>query len=221
MKWGFTIQNKLKIAVLLLVVFAALLVRNMVEKRHAAELGTSFNSVYKDRLLVEGYIYELSNCLHAKKELISRPSAHDRSASLATEMARYDAKIAELLTAFEQTKLTEQEAVVLTSLKKRLHTLDRTGQSWLNRLAYDYPTDDLQAQMAVLIGKASNDLHQLSTIQLAVGRDMNDQSQKILSKSSVLSQFAVVMLIVLGLVVQVLIFSHEDRIRKVPNIRLN
>ncbi|MES2555787.1 MAG: hypothetical protein V4604_06540 [Bacteroidota bacterium] len=57
MKWGFTLRNKLKMSLLLLVVFSGLLIRNIVDKQNVSELGNSFNSVYKDRLLVEGYIY--------------------------------------------------------------------------------------------------------------------------------------------------------------------
>jgi hypothetical protein len=222
MKWGFTLQNKLKMALLLLVVFAGLLIGNLVEKRHVAELGTSFDSVYKDRLLVEGYIYELSNCLHAKKETISRAYSHDRVQAVTEEMNRQDAAIGELMSAYERTKLTDREAAVLSSLKYRLRALDRFGQSYLQRLKYGNSANDLETKMSAVIHRASADLKELSSIQLAVGRDMNDHSQKILSESSVLSQFAIVLLIVIGLVVQVLLFRPQEVvIKKLPDIRLN
>jgi hypothetical protein len=222
MKWGFALQNKLKMALLLLVVFAALLIGNLVEKRHVAELGTSFDSVYKDRLLVEGYIYELSNCLHAKKETISRVYSPGQMKTVTKELRRQDAEIDELVLAYEQTKLTEKEAAVLGSLKYRLHALDRYGQSYLERVKNGYPVTDLETNMSAAIRLASSDLGELSSIQLAVGRDMNDHSQKILSESSVLSQFAIVLLIVIGLIVQLLLFRPQEVvIKKLPDIRLN
>jgi hypothetical protein len=219
MKWGFTLRNKLKMALLLFVVFAGLLAWNVVDKWQAAELGVSFNSVYKDRLLVEGYIYELSNCLHAKKELIDRAVSSDETASPVKELEEQDRKIANLLTAYERTKLTPEEAGVFAALKRRLRQLDRLERSWLQ---YGYAANDLKTEMNTVIRNASGDLHQLSSIQIAVGRDMNDQSQKILSESSVFSQLAIVLLIVVGLVIQILIFHpNDDEITKVPHVRLN
>jgi hypothetical protein len=222
MNWSFTLQNKLKMALLLLVVFAGLLIRNFVERRHVNELGTSFNSVYKDRLIVESYIYELSDCLHAKKELIGRSYSPDRAMSAEKEARRLDAKIDELMVAYEQTKLTEKEAAVLGSLKYRLQVLDRLERSYVEKIRNGSSADALETGMISVIRSASADLHELSSIQLAVGRDMNDHSQKILSESSMLSQFAIALLIVIGLIIQMLIFqSPEERIKKLPDIRLN
>lgn len=67
MKWAYSIQQKLKAALLLAVVCAVVLITNLLGRYHMGELGDSFSSVIKDRLVVESYIYMISDHLHQKK----------------------------------------------------------------------------------------------------------------------------------------------------------
>jgi hypothetical protein len=218
----FTLRNKLKMALLLFVVFAGLLIRNFVVKYHISELGTSFNSVYKDRLVVEGYIYELSNCLHAKTLMLDKTYSAGQSPAVSERIRRQNKELSRLIAAYEQTRLTQQEAQVLVVLKQRLQTLGNLEQYYLNHLKYGYSVNEVKTELSAVITSASGNLQELSAIQLAVGKDMNDNSQKILSESAVFSQFGIVMLIVIGLIIQMLIFrSNEGNRTSVPDVHLN
>jgi len=222
MKWAFTIRNKFKIAGILLVVFMTLLIKNFVEKRHVSELGTSFSSVYKDRLLVEGYIYQLSNHLHVKKIVTDNCYNSVEPEKVSKSIAQQNHEIDGLMIAYAKTKLTKEEAVHLQELRTNLHSLNSLENSFVNRIRYGYPAEDLKSEMETVHEKASVNLHRLSEIQLAVGKQLNDESDAIMSESSIFSQFGLTLLIVLGLLIQILIFSSKDTVVKtVRNVRLN
>lgn len=223
MKWGFTFRNKLKLAIVLLVVLAAMFLKSVVEERHVSTLGKSFESFYKDRLLVEGYIYRMSNHLHVKKMITdncTQPSSYEQ---LTTSLQQQNDEIGKLMIAYEKTQLTDKEAVTLRKLKADLHTLQTIEHSYLNRVRYNYEVGDLKAQMAGHFTNASENLQRLSEIQLAVGKDMQANSEKILSESSLFSQFGLTILIVIGLIIQVLVFSSKDSIasKSQPNAWMN
>jgi len=222
MKWAFTIRNKFKMAIVLLIVFLGLLIKNFVEKRHVSELGTSFSSVYKDRLLVEGYIYQLSNHLHVKKMVTDNCYASVDPREVEQSIGHQNTEIGKLVTAYEKTELTPKEEFHLNRLKEELLALNQLERSYMNRLAYDYDVTALKEEMAVYFARTTNSLHELSEIQLAVGKKMNEHSREILSESSTFSQFGLMVLVVLGLLIQVLIFSSKDTVvRTVRNVRLN
>jgi hypothetical protein len=70
MKWAYSIEQKIKAAMGLTVIFVFLFIKNVSDKHHFNELGDSFSAVYEDRLMAESYIYELSNHLSRKKLLV-------------------------------------------------------------------------------------------------------------------------------------------------------
>jgi hypothetical protein len=77
MKWAFTIRQKAKAALILGVVFMLILTKNWLDERNVAKLGISFASVYEDRLVVESYIYQLSDRLYQKKSLLDNCSSQE------------------------------------------------------------------------------------------------------------------------------------------------
>ena len=67
MKWTYTINQKMKIASLLGGVMMVIIISNVLISRNATAIQKSFSSVIKDRLIVESYIYQLSEQLYEKK----------------------------------------------------------------------------------------------------------------------------------------------------------
>ncbi|MES2555786.1 MAG: MCP four helix bundle domain-containing protein [Bacteroidota bacterium] len=163
----------------------------------------------------------MSDCIHSKKAMIDKAS-HNTPMALSTDIRRINDSLSRLMIAYEKTKLTKEEAMSLKSLKRHLHSLNELEQSYLNRMKQELPANDLKPEIGNLTAQVSANLHDLSSIQLIVGKDMNDQSQKILSQSSIFSQFAVVLLLVVGLISQMLIFNTgEMRTKEVSNVRWN
>ncbi len=79
MEWTYIIQQKMRAATVLAVVFGLILITNRLEKSYFSELQTAFTSVYQDRLVVERYIYQLAGLLHRKKELTNESSQKEKT----------------------------------------------------------------------------------------------------------------------------------------------
>lgn len=222
MKRSFALHNKLKLSLLLLIVFCIVLVKNIVEKYHVSTLGDSFASVYEDRLLVEGYIYSLSNHLHTKNALTSGCASPADREGAAEAVATQNTAIRTLLRDYEKTELTRDEALHLQRFKTHLNDLHRLETRYLDPAA--------SAEERIVVGplmhessrKASAELQVLSAIQLSVGKDLHRQSQEITAEASVFSQFGWTLVIVIGLIVQVLLFSSKESVAEKPkSYRLN
>ena len=106
MKWTYAIRQKTRIATGLAVIFGLMLITNRMDKNYFSELQTSFASVYKDRLLVESYIYQLSGLLHQKKRLMDEPSKAGRKEILVRQKTLNDS-VEALVASYRETQLTD------------------------------------------------------------------------------------------------------------------
>jgi hypothetical protein len=72
-------------------------------------------------------------------------------------------------------------------------------------------------------GLVAKNLNELSGIQVAEGKILNDQSKKIIAGSSILTQFELAVLIGIGLLIQGLIFAARSSVPKKsqPHFSLN
>src|SRR5690606_1368871 len=96
-------------ALLLAAIFVLLFVKNMLDSQHFTALGSSFSSVYEDRLMVESYIYRLSDHLFRKKIMIDTCGSAQSAAHIRPVLANHNTAIQEILTAYDKTWLTDAE----------------------------------------------------------------------------------------------------------------
>jgi len=97
MKWAYSIQQKLKAALLLAVICAIILITNLFGRYHMGELSDSFSSIIKDRLVVENYIYLISDHLYQKKLALNTWSPSSTN-DLLSEIQLHNKDISQLLT---------------------------------------------------------------------------------------------------------------------------
>lgn len=204
MKWTYVIRQKTKAAMALGTIFVLILATNVMDKSHFSELQDSFSAVYEDRLVAEIYIYKLSAQLHTKKKVFDELNdlgVYDRN----TNQALNDS-IRTLLSKYEETKLTEKEALLFTALKKNItdlllleadHTQLALGSKRRERVGEQYR-------------KLAVNLDGLSEIQLLEGKNLTDNSRRIIAASNVTSQLEICILIIAGLIVQALIFTSKS-----------
>ena len=57
------------------------------------KLAKSFATVYEDRLVVESYIYKLSELLYQKKQMLDNCAVSDNITDLKIQVSSYDADI--------------------------------------------------------------------------------------------------------------------------------
>lgn len=187
-----------------------------MERNNVSELGDSFSSVYEDRLLVESYIYQLSDHLYQKKLIFDNCNVQGDQVTYQSQIEKLNADITVLIHEYEKTKFTERESVFFESFKNSIRTITSLETQYL-RLNLGIRNSDLDDQFKI----AAMDLQNLSEIQISEGKLLNDQSKKIVAGSTILSQFEWAMIIIIGLMIQSLIFASQSLLPKVnqhPNL---
>src|SRR5690606_35618528 len=120
MKWAYSIRRKISAALLLTAIFVLLFVKNMVDNSNVSRLGSSFSSVFEDRLVVESYIYRMSEHLFRKKIMIDSSSTRSAVVAIRPAIDGYHETIREIIVAYEQTKLTQEEDRYFDSFRNRV-----------------------------------------------------------------------------------------------------
>lgn len=213
MKWAYSFKERAKAALLLAVVLVLVFTVSYVERRNVSELGTSFSSVYEDRLVVESYIYKFSDYLYQKKLLADACTRSEQTEQLSKRISLHNEAIRSMIHNYEKTKLTKEESVLFAAFKKDIYAImEAEGNLEGNEFpeaksAFDKKVDD-----------ALTNLDHLSTIQLSEGQLLNENSKKIMAGSDVLTQFEMAILIVIALLIQVLIFTSRSIQPKLPQI---
>ncbi len=192
MKWTYNIPKKTKTALLLLGVLVLVLANNLRDRSNSKQLKTAFESIYEDRLMVESYILRLSEQLHQIQELLEKPivSQTEKLQGNLSEIERIN-----LL--YLNTELTEAEETHFEHFEKLTWELDEAVR--------DGKTENLNAKIEDALG----DLRLLSEIQISEGQSLMTQSRQLFQASSISSQFEICLVIILGLMVQGILFASK------------
>jgi hypothetical protein len=206
MKWTYSIKNKLTTSMLLLGVVLVVFFNNLNERRNSRELRIAFDSIYQDRLLAESYILKLTANLHALDETCV--------GSGVGKFALTEEKLAEIQTLnqlYRETKLTEKEAEYFN------HYTDLTDKIDVQIKTANFETAGLNINDALL------DLESLSEIQVKEAEMIMLKTDKMLNVGSISSQFEMGVIIIIGLIIQVLLFASKTLQfnKSNPDTRLN
>jgi len=218
MKWAYSLPNKTKIAFCSALILIMIFAKNWVDKRNVNTLDSSFSSVFDDRLVVESYIFQLSDNLYQKKIIIANCSNAEHVLDVQPQVNTHNTTINQILTDYEKTKLTTAESMYFNNLKERLQNLNTMEENFLAALM----TQDLDASTALSTQMQKNfdvamlDLNQLSKIQISEGRLLREQSKQIAAGSTMLSQFELVVIVGIGILIQILIFASRSALPKAP-----
>ncbi|MCB0534487.1 MAG: MCP four helix bundle domain-containing protein [Lewinellaceae bacterium] len=214
MKWAFSIQQKFKAAALLAIVCVIILITNLLGRQHIDTLGSAFSSVYEDRLVVESYIYKLSNHLYQKKLMLDN-CAGQSDAQRSTHFGTHDTAISDLLVDYEKTRLTEEEVVCFRDFKANVAALQNLEHQYFRNAADGPQRAETRSQIEAQFATASSNLHQLSLIQLKEGKQLTDQSQRIVAGSSLLTSFEMAVLIAIAIILQVLVLASKPVVSRI------
>jgi hypothetical protein len=209
MKWIYHIKQKMQVAFLLGIILLVVYANNVMESRNVNELGGSFSSVYEDRLLVESYIYNLSDHLYQKKIMLDQcDQVSHAKAALTIHIDQHNAEIRALIQNYETTQLTEKEALVFNELKQNINQLAVMERDYI-RLPGEEQAVELSQLNQQFFSVAKN-LNLLSVIQIEEAKRLNDHSKQIIAGFTMLTQFEMVMLITIGLIILALILSSTQ-----------
>lgn len=221
MQWAFRIRRKISAALLLAAIFVLVFVKNIVEEKYVTELGNSFASVYEDRLVVESYIYKLSDNLLRKKIMIDTCSAPSQAKRIKPLIDGHNASINTLIADYERTRLTDAESKLFGELKENIRKIDEDENSFFRRIEDGEGVSGIKASIDTHFNQASQNLTQLSAIQLSEGKLLNDHSRKIVAGSSLLTQFELGILIAISLMILVLVFESTTALTHAEGRSLN
>ncbi|MEB2786482.1 MCP four helix bundle domain-containing protein [Algoriphagus persicinus] len=183
--------------------------KNLTERQAFRDISSTFAEVYNDRLVVEGYIFRISENLFKIQKLVDHCNINYDYSKVVDEIATHEENILGIVSDFEQTNLTQNEeqyladfrGIVENDLQIKSYSLlysDSSGVNMNQVKLYDQK-----------ISKAQQDLDNLSKIQLEEGEKLINKANIIINRSQIWSQFEVALLIILALALYFLLFRNK------------
>lgn len=209
MHFSYFVQQKLKLASALAVILIIILVNNRLQNNNLTELGETFGSVYKDRLVVENYIFKMANATHEKKYLLTQIDSRQDQA-IKEEVNSINKKMDSIISDYQKTYLTFNENKIFKDY------LQNNAQLRMIEQNPEYQV----SQLNDLYNENVEMLTELSKIQVIEGEALYNNSQSIVTSNASISYLELGLLIILGLISQALIFNSKSlnsRLRKDQN----
>ncbi len=181
--------------------------KNLLERQSFRSVSSTLSDVYEDRLLVESYIFQISEKLFTIQKLVDHCTLNFDYSKAVLEISKEEQAILKLVSAFEATQLTEQEATLLADFK-RIIEKDLSIKSY--QLLYNDSTGVNEAQVKVYdqkIARAQQDLEKLSAIQLEEGGKLVSKAKTLINRSQIWAQFELALLLIFILVIYIYIFK--------------
>ena len=197
------ITGFLIIGVLLVLLYG----KNLLERQSFRAVSGTLSNVYEDRLLVESYIFQISEKLFKIQRLVDHCTINYDYSKTVVEISMEEQAILKIVGAFESTQLTEQEALLLADFK-RIIEKDLSIKSY--QLLYSDSSGVNEEQVKVYdqkIARAQQDLVKLSSIQLEEGEKLVSKAKTLINRYQIWAQFELALLFILVLVIYVYIFK--------------
>jgi hypothetical protein len=197
------ISGFLIIGVLLVLLYG----KNLLERQSFRTVSSTLSDVYEDRLLVESYIFQISEKLFTIQKLVDHCTINFDYSKAVLEISKEEQEILKLVAAFEATQLTEQEATLLTDFK-RIIEKDLSIKNY--QLLYNDSSGVNEAQVKIYdqkIARAQQDLEKLSAIQLEEGGKLVSKAKTLINRSQIWAQFELALLLIFILVIYIYIFK--------------
>lgn len=181
--------------------------KNLLERQSFRAVSSTLSEVYEERLLMESYIFQISEKLFTIQKLVDHCTLNYDYSKVVAEISKEEQAILKLLEAFEATQLTEQETTLLTDFK-RIIEKDLSIKSY--QVLYNDSSGVNEAQVKVYdqkIARAQQDLEKLSAIQLEEGGKLVSKAKTLINRSQIWAQFELALLLIFILVIYIYIFK--------------
>ncbi|MFT4805859.1 MAG: hypothetical protein ACJAZK_002462 [Psychroserpens sp.] len=187
--------NKVKWILGILIVFVLIVTTNLIDKNNFIRVRDAVVTIYEDRVVASDLIFDLSKSVQEKEiaaALLDTTFFYNRSEQL-------DKNILELLSRYDQTKLTKKEKKTLNNLKSDFEDLKISeniliNSNFIEKRSFFNTISDIQ-----------ENLYNLSKIQLSEGKRQMSISKKAVDKLEIFTQIEIYLLAVLAIVIQIII----------------
>lgn len=221
MKWTYGIRNKYRAALILAVILIIALLFNLMNRQNFQKLDQSMHTMFEDRLMAENYLFHLYANLNNKTRLLQRGQSTGWTAKLETDLAEYQKVDRKLLDQYRATYLTEEETKQFRSLEHHLSRISLLEQQLMDIEHQMAIPDRLLLQHGAETARAFSALSSLTDLQTAVGSEIREQSKRIVTGTISVSWLEITLLIILGILIQGLIFSSRSMEVRHPKAHLN
>lgn len=201
MGWKLSTEHRIRAGAALVIVFLLILATNMIDKHHFTEVKKSMTSIYEDRLMAKNYIYSISRQLTIKQNILQAGNweeAYDIN-------KKANDSIRTLMDNYSGTKLTEPESRHFTSLENRLNQLFQYEENFGKN-------ESLNEELHLMNSSENyytvifEHLDALSAIQIKEGKRQLIFSNQAIDSSNLIAQIEIGVLILIGVLLQLLIF---------------
>lgn len=203
MKQFISVREKRVAAAVLFVVLVAIGLNQLLYEKDYAQLDKNMSSMYKDRLMPAGYLFEINDHLYQKKIL------HMDETVAATQMniqlRKHDEAIARLIAAYERTYLTKDEQQHWKQLMESLAAYKAAEANYFS---------SSNAVSADLLDKhflaAQTSLTELNNLQAKEGSLLQNNSKAIISDTVIQSYLQVAMLVIIAIIAAILLLARDN-----------
>ncbi len=191
------IFTKIKWIAALGLVFIIVFMTNQVDKKSFDSIKNSIENIYQDRLLVKGYIYDISSLLEQKKIAVYT----NDTIFFEAENEHINEAIEAHLGKFYKTKLVNDENRLLNNFDEDFQKLKT------QEMDFDF-SESQSAEMLAQLQLLSDDLYDLSRIQLEEGKKQLQIAQKSVNVADLFSQIEIIILVLIAVIVQFIILYN-------------
>jgi len=226
MRWAFVIEQKLKVAALLLGIMVTVVLFSFIERRNIEAINNSVASIYNDRLVPATDIFYLTETTYNKRLEMEKLLFSGKMGLQAFrgKEEEHNRAIKTLVASFQKTYLVNEEDAFLKGF------IRKTEQYFLveEKIVALVAAGDIKQAIALyenqgqgLLKESIHNLSALAKIQTKVGNELMKDSKGIMASSDLLSTLQMSVVIVLGVLIVVLVTASKLVSPHARNFNLN
>ncbi|MHA7832374.1 MAG: MCP four helix bundle domain-containing protein [Flagellimonas sp.] len=190
-----SLKQRILVGFVLAMAFLLVIGANLMDRRQFSTIQKSIASIHDDRVIVQDYIYQLRNLLHAQElKVLNRGSIEKNDVGDRAVL---------LLEDFEKTELTREEANFLKRLREQFSKLESYQLANMSNI------DQEESKSTVLnhMYKTKETLDALEVIQIEESGHLTQLSEKTLTVNIMLSNLEIGFMIIIGVSILILVFQ--------------
>jgi hypothetical protein len=198
-------KNRIDLIIGLLAVFLLVLGTNRIDQHHFDTAQNAVSSIYDNRVLAQDYVYKMNNLIYEKK--LNYLQGTNRST-----ISNSNKELKTLIDLFSSTELTTKESRVFQNMQESYEKNSSVEQAYFKTVekSLSKSNNEMNSIMEHLTD-FQIELNNLALIQVSESRNILGIAQKSLDSNRLLSNMEIWFLLVIGIVVQFLIFSRSSK----------
>ncbi len=196
---------RFRIQMLAVVILAFVFLNGFWNKHKGGILKSTFTSVYKDRLMAESYLLELTDQLQRRNQMLRSCGPELPTEEMLASLKASDHAVDRIVADYQATELTAQEAVHFDQLKHRLSKLHQLEAHYLAAADKGSWMSSNADRVDGIFAAAAEDVVRLSRIQVDEGRLLNERSSRIIADSTLLSDLQMAVVFIMGMLIHAML----------------